>query len=278
MFEAGIKHNFEDFAVLDITAFYKDVFDQTQERVGLFDRSVKGYDPFINQVSPNQSFASYFPGDYGDARGFEISFRTLFSRTINLDLNYSFSKATQGRASPKTITIDDQGNITYQWDTEVNKRIPTEKSFSRPHILRANLYLNYPDNLFNSSLDDILEGTSLSILYRFISGQAFTYLGPNDPPDTYDNQRYPATQNVDLKLDKEIKIADKHSFLFYIQITNLFNTKNLRSYGDVVFDANATKNYVENGKISTVDAGGYDISWQTYFDKRRIYLGAKYSF
>ena len=278
MFEAGIKHNFEDFAVLDVTAFYKDVFDQTQERVGLFDRSVKGYDPFINQVSPNQSFASYFPGDYGDSRGFEISFRTLFSRTINLDLNYSFSKATQGRASPKTITIDEQGNITYQWDTEVNKRIPTEKSFSRPHILRANLYLNYPDNLFNSPLDDILGGTSLSILYRFISGQAFTYLGPNDPPDTYDNQRYPATQNVDLKLDKEIKIADKHSLLFYIQITNLFNTKNLRSYGDVVFDANATKNYVENGKISTVDAGGYDISWQTYFDKRRIYLGAKYSF
>ena len=41
MFEAGIKQNFEDIAVLDVTAFYKDVFDQTQERVGLFDRAYK---------------------------------------------------------------------------------------------------------------------------------------------------------------------------------------------------------------------------------------------
>ena len=101
---------------------------------------------------------------------------------------------------------------------------------------------------------------------------------PNDPPDTYDNYRYPASHNVDLKIDKLFKITASHEFIVYLQITNLFNTKNLRSYGDVVFDANATKDYVESGKISTIDAAGYDISWQTYYDKRRLYLGAKYSF
>ena len=278
MFEAGIKHNFENFAVLDVTAFYKDVFDQTQERVGLFDRAIKGYNPFTDQVSANQSYASYLPGDYGDSRGFEISLRTVFSKTFNLDLNYSFSRSTQGRASPKTVTIDGQGNITYQWDTEVNKRVPTEKSYSRPHILRANLYLKYPDEWANDFWGNILKDVSASILYRFVSGQAFTYLTPNDPPDTYNNYRYPATQNVDLRIDKEVTFFNEQHLLVYVQITNLFNNKNLRSFGDVVFDANATKNFVETGKISTVDAGGYDISWQTYFEKRRVYLGAKYSF
>lgn len=278
MFEAGIKHNFNDIVVLDVTAFYKDVFDQTDERVGLFDRAVKGYDPFKNQVSPNQSFAAFFPGDYGDSRGFEISLRSLFSNYINFDLNYSFSRSTSGRASPKTATFDGNGNVTYQWDTEVNKRIPTERSFSRPHILRANLFLSYPDYEENSIFNNILSGTSLSILYRFVSGQAFTYLQPNDPPDTYNNYRYPASHNVDLKIDKLLKISGSQEFVVYLQITNLFNTKNLRSYGDVVFDANATKDYVESGKISTIDAAGYDISWQTYYDKRRFYLGARYSF
>jgi hypothetical protein len=278
MFEAGIKHNFNDIVVLDVTAFYKDVFDQTEERVGLFDRSVKGYDPFKDQISPNQSYAAYLPGDYGDSRGFEISLRSLFSKFINFDLNYSFSKSTTGRASPKRVTFDENGNITYEWDTEVNKRIPTERSFSRPHILRANLFLSYPDYQESSIINSILTGTSLSILYRFVSGQAFTYLQPSDPPDTYDNYRYPASHSFDMKIDKLIRISGSHEFTVYLQITNLFNTKNLRSYGDVVFDANATKDYVESGKISTVDAAGYDISSQTYYETRRLYLGAKYSF
>jgi outer membrane receptor for ferrienterochelin and colicin len=277
MFEAGIKQEFEDWAVLDVTAFYKDVFDQTEERVGLFDRSVKGVDPFTGTVSTNQSYATFLPGDYGDARGFEISLRSLFSRNFNLDLNYSFSKSTQGRASPRQVIIDENGNVTYAWDTDVNKRIAVEKSYSRPHILRANFFFRYPETLLGKAADKIFEGTTLSLLFRYVSGQAFTYLTTEDNPDTYDNYRYPASHNLDMKLDKEIKFGSQ-SFLVYVHITNLLNTKNLRSYGDVSFDANATKNYVESGKITTVDGGGYDISALTYYEKRKVYLGAKFTF
>ena len=37
-------------------------------------------------------------------------------------------------------------------------------------------------------------------------------------------------------------------------------------------------NYVENGEVATVDLAGYDVSWQTWYQKRRIYLGVKYVF
>ena len=63
-----------------------------------------------------------------------------------------------------------------------------------------------------------------------------------------------------------------------MQITNLFNTKNLRSYGDILFDSEATKKFVETEEVTTVDAAGYDISWQTYYETRRFYFGVKYSF
>ncbi len=278
MFEVGVKHNFNDFAVLDVTAYYKDVFDQTLERVGLFDRSVYGYDPFKKQISANQSFASFFPGDYGDSRGVEVSLRSLFSRVITFDLNYSFSRSTVGRASPRTVTFDENGNMTFQWDTEVNKRIPTEKSYSRPHILRANIYLRYPDDWKDSFPYSILKGTSVSFLFRFVSGQAFTYLSPTDPPDTYNNQRYPAYHTVDLRLDKVFDIVSSHQIDIFMRVTNLFNTKNVRSIGDVLFDSNATKKFVETGQVTTMDAAGYDISAQTYFEKRRFYIGVKYSF
>src|SRR5690606_10525476 len=122
-FEVGVKHNFFDFAVLDVTAFYKDVFDQTEERVGLFDRSIRGYDPWLDRINPNQSYASFLSGDYGDSRGFEVNLRTLFSRKWNFDANYSFSKSTAGRASPRVVIIDENGETSYEWDSDVNKRI-----------------------------------------------------------------------------------------------------------------------------------------------------------
>ena len=277
MFEVGFKQNFGDLAVLDITAFYKDVFNQTQERAGLFDHAILGYDPFRGAVTPNQSYQTFLSGDYGDSRGFEISLRSLFSNYINLDLNYSFSKSVRGRATPSRITLSPGEDPVYDWAVEIEKRIPVENNFSRPHILRANLYLRYPDD-GSSIFSEILKGTSLSILYKFISGQAFTYLSPEDPPDTYNNQRYPNIQTVDLRIEKFVEFFNSHTFAVFIQISNLFDTKNLRSYGDILFDADATKNFVENGEISTVDGAGYDISWQTYYDRRRLNVGAKYFF
>ncbi|MCK7528630.1 MAG: hypothetical protein MZV64_69290 [Ignavibacteriales bacterium] len=68
-------------------------FDQTDERVGLFDRAVRGFDPYRNQISPNQSFAAYFPGDYGDSRGFEISLQIPLQQSIiNIDIELQLLK------------------------------------------------------------------------------------------------------------------------------------------------------------------------------------------
>ena len=277
-FEAGIKQNFNNIGVLEITAFYKDVYDQTQERIGLFDHFVYGYDPIKEETTTNISYQTFISGDYGDARGFEVTFRTLFSKYIAIDANYSFSRATQGRATPQVINIDGDGNETYEWDVDVNKRIAVEKSFSRPHIVRANLFLLYPetksDNLFNM----IMNGTSASLLYNFASGQAFTYLSNEDAADTYNNHRYPAIQTFNLSLEKKFALYNNNTVSFFLQITNLFNAKNLRSYGDAIYDSDATKNFVEQGTVSQIDGAGYDISWQTYYENRRYYLGVRYTF
>jgi hypothetical protein len=58
----------------------------------------------------------------------------------------------------------------------------------------------------------------------------------------------------------------------------VFNAKNLRSFGDEFFDAEAIQRFVEEGEITRVDAAGYDIGWQTYFPPRLIYIGARYNF
>ncbi len=274
-FEVGIKHNFDDVVVLDVVGFYKDVTDQTYPRQGIFDRRIYGYDPFTRMTTANTFYGSLIPGDYGDAQGFEITLRSLFSRVMMFDINYSFSRSLQGRASPARVNYDSAGVPTYVYDTDVSKRIPVESHFSRPHIVRTNLLLRYPEDAGESFISTILQNASLSLLYRFTSGQTFTYLGPDDPPDTYDNQRYPASHTVDLRLDKTIHLGGKRALTFSLRITNLLNAKNVRSIGDIFFDPNAIKKYVETGDVSTVDGAGYDISWQTWYEARRFYLSVR---
>lgn len=274
-FEVGIAQQIGDLAVLNVTGFYKDVFDQVLPRVGLFDRSVFGYDPFLGQTS-TVGFASNFSGDYGDARGFEVNLRSLFSQHVGFALNYSFARATQGRATPARITYDDSGEPVFTYDTDASRRLPTEKTFSRPHMLRANVHLRYPEGR-QEWYDRVLEGTSVSVLGHYVSGRTFTYLGPTDPPDTIDNQRFPDIRQIDARLERRFRVGT-HSISAYANVTNVLNTRNLRSYGDAVFDAQATPSYLEDGTITMVDGGGYDISYQTYFPPRRALFGIRYDF
>ena len=277
LFEVGIVHNFGDFIVLDMTGFYKDVFDQTMPRQGIFDRRVYMYDPFRGDITPNVFYVSSFSGDYGDSRGFEITARTAHSHWYALNANYSFSKVTQGRATPGTIRYDEEGVPEYVYDIDVSKRLPTETTFSRPHILRTNLYVRYPETTKQSFLSTLLEGTGLSALFSFVSGRTFTYVGPDDPPDTRDNHRLPPIKTLDVRLEKSFRIAGSHTLAAYVNVTNVLNTRNLRSFGDAIFDAEAVKNYVEDGEISQEDGAGYDISWQTYFAPRQFYFGLRYN-
>lgn len=266
-FEVGIAQQLGELAVLNVTGFYKDVFDQTFPRAGLFDRAI---------TFPGGNFVSNFSGDYGDARGFEVNFRTLFSRHVTLDFNYSFSRTIEGRATPGRVNFDTTGAPTFLYDDAASRRLATEKTFSRPHLFRANLFLRYPTG-GGRWYDRTLAGTSVSVLGRYVSGRVFTYLGPDDPPDTIDNQRFPAIQQIDLRVEKQFEVGT-HALSVYSNITNLFDTKNLRSYGDAVFDAEATTNFIENGTITRVDGGGYDISQQTYFPPRRVLFGVRYDF
>src|SRR5690606_28961977 len=120
-------------------------------------------------------------GDYGDSRGFEVNLRTLFSEHVTFDFNYSFSRSTLGRATPGRVVYDTTGTPTLIYDQEASRRLPSELTHSRPHIFRANLFLRYPTG-GGAWYDRLLDGASASFLGRYVSGRAFTYLGPDDPP------------------------------------------------------------------------------------------------
>ena len=274
-FEVGLQQNINDMARLTLTAYYKNVFNQTEELIGIFDRRFYGWDPFKNQTTNTMFYTGFLSGDYGDSRGIEVNLRTYFGSNLTLDLNYSFSKATQGRASPVKVEYDEGGNETYTWGDET---ISTEKSFSRPHIFRANLFYAFDSNHNNRYLSWLTNGTSISLLYNYSSGQGYTYLEENDDPMwVFNNHRYPPIINTDLRIDKNINIGKMHTVTAFLRITNLFNHKNLRHMGEYFYGSQAYANYLETGKPYT-DWLGYDISQITYYENRQFYFGMSYNF
>lgn len=282
-FELGIKHHFENIAVLNVTGFYKDIFDQV-ERPEFLDRRIYGIDPYTGNES-QVFYSSRYNGDYADARGVEIGLKSLFSNYLVLDLNYSFSKSTHGKATPWQIHIGADGEVTYKWYTDPTDRLPLEQSFSRPHILRLNIFMQYPNDWRIPVIYPVLGNTDLSLLYRYSSGQTFTYLDADDPPDLLDNHRYPARQTWDLKFSKYMTLG-QHTFSLYTKVTNLFNQKNIQAFGNA-WDDVALQKFLKTGEPTSdypqgKDADGndirYDISYSIYYAPRSIWLGLRYNF
>lgn len=277
-FEVGLDHNFNDLFALNVTAFYKDVFDQNEPRANLFDRRIYGFDPFQDRITINNFYVTNFPGDYGDSRGFEFTLKTFFSPFVNLDLNYSFSVSTEGRATPGLIEINAENDVEFQFEDEITRRLIFDKVFSRPHIFRGNLFLRYPNGRGGSLVSAIMNGVSGSILYKFISGPTLTYQAADNPDLEFQNERFPPIQTLDFRIDKMFTFFKSHQLSAYMRVTNLLNTQNVRSFGDIFFDPNALPNFVETGEVTTVDGGGYDISYQNYHEPRRFFFGVKYAF
>jgi len=285
-FELGIKHHFENLAVVNLTGFYKDVFDQV-EQPGFLDKGILSSNPFPKYPKAEHyaSYTSRLSGDYGDARGLEFSLRTLFSDRFVFDCNYSFSKTSFGKGTPSRVYLEADGTVNYQWYVEASDRLPVERSYSRPHILRANIFMQYPDSWKYPVLYQIFGNSDLSLLYRYVSGRTYTYLEPDDPPDLLDNHRFPAMQTWDLKFNKYLRLGT-HTLTLYTKVTNLFNRKNIRNWGNP-WDYEALEKFVETGEPSLTEPRGedkngnpllYNIGYSIYYQPRSIWFGVKYNF
>ena len=84
-------------------------------------------------------------------------------------------------------------------------------------------------------------------------------------------------QIMDLKVEKSFRFGDRFSVAGYTLVTNVLNTKNIRAIGGF-FDVNAIPKFLETGEVTTIDAAGYNISWQTYYEPRRISVGMRVDF
>lgn len=205
-YEAGFKQLlFEDLS-LQITGFYKDVFDYaTQQELRLSGRTVYRYTNL----------------DYASTRGFEVIIEKGLSAHYSGSINYTFQLA-KGRAADPNIVQVTPGIAGLPRETRLD--------YDQQHTI--NLFLGYrvrpgeDYTLFGIPFDNF----SASITWRFGSGFPYT---PFNLGGTLADQYLrntgdgPYTSEFNLSLEKGFEFFNALNILFKLDVINLLNRRNV---------------------------------------------------
>jgi len=255
-YEIGYRQQISDVAAFDVSLFYKNIKGQLQFRTIPVDPQATA-----------QSYSASVNADFATTRGLELRFRLRRVQRTQLRLNYTYSKA-EGTASTENqtsaISNDPAGNPF--------PTIVRPLDFARTH--KGNLILDY-----RFSPDEggpVFKNLGAYVIFNFASGRPYTktfgnFTGQSPPwrigvdyiSDTRQRQALeqinasetPWTTNFDLRIDKTFRIADMLDANLYVNVQNLFNTKNVNYVypftGSDKDDGFKAQTEIYNGYLST---------------------------
>jgi hypothetical protein len=226
-YEIGYRQELSKYSAFDLSLFYKNTKGQLQDRK--------------NPVDPQayaQAYHSASNADFVTSKGFELRLNLRRVERVQMNLNYTYSQA-EGTGSSERA----------QWavSNEPGSPYPTlirPLDFERTH--KGNVLLDYRFGLNDGG--PILERLGLNIIFNFASGVPYTktfgtFTGQSPPwrigvdyisdfrtrsaLEPLNASETPWYYNFDLRLDKTVTIADFLDLNIYLNVQNLFNTKNI---------------------------------------------------
>ncbi|MCH8124554.1 TonB-dependent receptor [candidate division KSB1 bacterium] len=201
-YEIGFDHQLTDDLKIGVTGFYKDIRNQINSEI------------FGPEAAP---FRILVNKDYGQDRGFEFDLIKRFSNYYAANINYTLMWAT-ARSSTFNLT---NSTIPYSNINEINS------SWDQRHTINANIRFELPAgrgiDLFGTTIDR----ASLTLFWRYGSGQPFTLDSELDPSRIVNNERLSYFSELDLRFRKDFKLMSDIFATFYLDVNNLFNRRNV---------------------------------------------------
>lgn len=196
-YELGLQQELMPNLLLDVSIFYKDIYNLTTVKV--------------RETYNRVRYGLYGNKDYGNTKGLELKL-DYFSRPWRLGVNYTLMY-TRGNANNPTSTYNAiSGNVD-----PVPVLIPM--SWDQRHT-------------FNMSLGYVQENYGINLVGYFNSGTRYTW----DPIDEsrlekvrlYDNNAVgPYSISIDLKSHYSIDISERFAMKFTLSVYNLFDRLNV---------------------------------------------------
>lgn len=203
-YEMGYEHLFREDLKLNVTAYYKDIFN--------YPTAIR-----VPGIPPNPDFWMYFNSDYARSMGIEVELRKRYTRFLYGSLEFTLSQA-KGKASSAEdlywgVTEESLREWHLRWD--------------RPYKLFA--YLGFRAKkgqhplLLGRRLPD---RWTLTVAASFQAGRRYTPMDSLGNPGELNSALGPPWSRVDLTFRKAFSLL-KGTIEFYLEVRNLFDHKNL---------------------------------------------------
>ncbi len=205
-YEVGLEHLIAEDLMIDLTGFYKDIYDLIS--------TVVINDSRDSDTPPDATeYTTYRNTDWGNARGFEVTLQKKFREDWMGRLIYTFMVA-KGRSS----------DVLEGYRNRFEGNVPPSKEYyldwDRRHNIVVDLGYGRRDNW------------SVNVLVKYASGSPYTPVENTRSAQPEQNTaRFPSTSVVNLKLSKDFNLFNMREQVF-LQVENLFNKRNLVAFDD----------------------------------------------
>ncbi|UCE06649.1 MAG: TonB-dependent receptor [bacterium] len=211
--EFGVGHQITNNLSLDVTGYYKDLYDIEGIR-------------FIPAIPSNYSVLTN--SEYGKAYGIELSLKKRYSRNFSFDINYtlSWARGTSSTQFQHYQLVTNGPPDPYTGQMKVYPQVDYWLDFDQRHT--ANIILDYrvPEDAGPSLFGHrILENFGINLLWRYHSGQPYTREDSRgNQVGDFNGARQPWYMRTDARINKDFKLWSV-SYSFFCEIENLFNER-----------------------------------------------------
>lgn len=272
-YEVGIKQTVGDYLNMGLTAYYKETLDQ----IGIYrvlgsEKVPKGYTVYMNS-------------DFGVSRGldFYLSLRRYHRFAVDIAYTLLYASGTGSDPNQKlTLVNSGEGYPQFTFPLDYDQR----------HTGSVNLDYRFggDEDVPKGWFGQVVKNLGINVLFSFNSGRPYTsrtlptqaFSPSSGSPTSAKNGVYwPWNYNIDLKLDKTVKLW-KTNWNFYIWVTNLLNSELINNVydgtgrpGDDGFlnteqgsNAAAVPGYVEDYMLRIQNPGNWGPPRQVRFGVR----------
>lgn len=242
-YEIGVEHQFGDDMKGTITGYYKDVTNLMDWR------------KYVGRSIQNIELNVFTNADYGNVKGLEFTFTKRTGRYWGATVNYTYSIA-KGRSSNY---LGGTGSFT-------DAKRMNILDFDQTHTANATISLRSPSDIgFRFGNFRPLADWLANFQIRYGSGLPYSSYGSGKIND----QRLPWTTTTDVKLIRQVKMANLNFDLF-IDVYNLFDRANVDWIGSSLYYG-----ITNDPSIVRIDnvSGDYVRNPQAYSNRRQVRFG-----
>jgi hypothetical protein len=270
LFEFGVRHSFSQDLVLDVSAYNKD-------KVSDFAARILPY-PDPRDTTKIGSINVLTNRDFGNARGIDTKFDWRAGQYLNTSISYTFQVSKNTGSDPFSYLNTFARQVSGQGDRTPPPEAAQRTNDDRTHNLVGSVALQLPDDFRKgTTLGAIFRDLGVFATFRVQSGLPYTRLvnngdgqtashlsfglgGRTQPGETLNSFEMPWTKNVDLRLNKGLRLGRLDATLF-ADVRNLFNFRNVVNLFAETGDVRNDKNREKTIGDPTVASGEYGALW-----------------